>query len=314
MKRLIILQKSNRLELAEPMIEVTVLGSSGSSPAKGRQMPAVALRHEGELFLFDCGEGTQMQMLKYGINSYRLKAIFISHSHGDHIIGVAGLVRTLALNNRKDELSIFVPNGQEKIIRTLVLFDKALISYRINIIGIGTGVVYKGRDFTVSAFRLNHTIPTLGYVFKENDRKKFLKEKCRKLGIEGTMFSTLEDKGRIRVGNRTISIGSVTENKVGRKVVYAVDTRPTRSTIIAAKGADLLIHESSYTDEFKDLAIQRKHSTALEVANIAKKAGVKQLFLIHISTRFKTGKPLIDEAGRIFKNTVVVEDGERIEV
>jgi ribonuclease Z len=296
------------------MIEVTVLGTSGSSPAVGRQMPAVALRHEGEVFLFDCGEGTQMQMLKYGINSYRLKAIFISHSHGDHIIGIAGLVRTLALSNRKDDLSIFVPRGQERIIRTLVLFDKALIGYKINIIGVGSGVIYKGKDFTVSAFRLNHTIPTCGYVFKENDRRKFLKEKCRRLGIEGEMFGVLTKKGRIKIGNKTISLNSVTELKVGRKIVYAVDTRPTSATIAAAKNADLLIHESSYTDEFRKLAIMRKHSTALEVATVAKKAHVRRLCLVHISTRFKTGKPLIDEARKVFRNTIAAEDGEKIDV
>ena len=296
------------------MIDVTILGSSGSSPAKGRQMPAVALKHEGDIFLFDCGEGTQMQMIRYGINSYKVKAIFISHAHGDHIIGIAGLVRTLALNNRREELTIFVPRGQERIIKTLVLFDRALISYKISIVGIGPGVVYKGKDFTVSSFSLNHTIPTCGYVFKENDRRKFMKERCRKLGIEGAMFSELEKKGRIKAGKKTVTFSSVTTLKTGRKIVYAVDTRPTRSTITAAKNADLLIHESSYTDEYKELAVQRKHSTALEVADVARRAGAKRLVLIHISTRFKTGKPLIDEARKIFKDTTVAEDGDTFQV
>lgn len=296
------------------MIEVTVLGSSGSSPAKGRQMPAVALRHEGEIFLFDCGEGTQMQMLQYGINTYRIKAIFISHAHGDHIIGIAGLVRTLALNNRKDSLLIFVPRGQERIIRSLVVFDKALIGYEIRIVGIGTGTVYKGKGFSIEAFKLNHTILTYGYVFKEDDKRRFIKEKCERLGIEGEMFAALEKNGRIRIKGKNISLNSVTRFQQGRKIVYAADTRPSESTVRAAKNADILFHESSYTQEYKELAKSRKHSTALEAANVAKKAHAKRLVLIHISTRFKTTVPLMKEAGKVFRNTMVAKDGDRFDI
>lgn len=294
------------------MIEITILGSSGSSPAKDRNLPSVALRREGDVFLFDCGEGTQMQMIKYGINAYRIKAIFVSHSHGDHIIGIAGLVRTLAMSNRDKPLGIFVPKGQEKIIKALVMFDKAMIGYDINIIGIGKGLAYTGKDFRISAFRLNHTINALGYVFQENDKKNFIMERCKKLGIEGRMFSELQKNGRIKLGKRIIYAKDLLEVKPGKKIVYAMDTRPTAETVKAAKDADLLIHESSYTEEFGRLARERKHSTALEAAEIAKKANVKRLVLTHISTRFKTAKPLIDEARKVFKEVSVAEDGERI--
>lgn len=294
------------------MIEITILGSSGSSPAKDRNLPSVALRREGDVFLFDCGEGTQMQMIKYGINAYRIKAIFVSHSHGDHIIGIAGLVRTLAMSNRDKPLEIFVPKGQEKIIKALVMFDKAMIGYDINIIGIGKGLTYTGKDFRISAFRLNHTINALGYVFQENDKKNFIMERCKKLGIEGRMFSELQKKGRIKLGKRIIYAKDLVDIRPGKKIVYAMDTRPTAETVKAAKDADLLIHESSYTEEFGRLARERKHSTALEAAEIAKKANVKRLVLTHISTRFKTAKPLIDEARKVFKEVSVAEDGERI--
>ncbi len=296
------------------MIEVTILGSSGSSPAKDRSLPSVALRREGDIFLFDCGEGTQMQMLRYGINAYRVKAIFVSHSHGDHIIGIAGLVRTLAMSNRDKPLDIFVPKGQEKIIKALVMFDKAMIGYDINIIGIKGGLAYKGKDFRISAFRLNHTIDALGYVFQEDDKKNFIVERCKKLGIVGEMFSELLKKGRIKLGRRTIYAKDLVEIKPGRKIVYAMDTRPSGETVKAAREADLLIHESSYTEEFRRLARERKHSTAFEAAEIAKKANVKRLVLTHISTRFKTAKPLIDEASKVFKEVSVAEDGERITI
>lgn len=294
------------------MIEITILGSSGSSPAKGRNMPAVALKRDGDVFLFDCGEGTQMQMIKYGINAYRIRAIFISHSHGDHIIGIAGLVRTLAMSNRERNLDIFVPEGQESIIKTLVLFDKAIINYKINVIGIGKGLAYVGKDFKISSFRLNHTVDSLGYIFEENARRNFKKDKCADLGITGKMFSVLENKGKIKIGNKTAYVEDLVDEKPGRKVAYAVDTRPCAETVKASKEADVLIHESSYTNEFRKLALERKHSTALEAATIAKKARVKKLVLTHISTRFKTAKPLIDEARKVFDNTIAAEDGMKL--
>ena len=294
------------------MTEVTILGSSGSSPAKGRHMPCVALRREGELFLFDCGEGTQMQMLEYGINSYKVRAIFVSHAHSDHIIGIAGLIRTLAMNNRKESLRIFVPKGEEGIIKNLLSFDRAMIGYAIEIVGVGSGIIYKGKGFSVSAFRLKHTIDSCGYVFKEDDRIKFIKGKCRSLGIKGEAFKELEKKGKIKIGKKTVSLSRVSFLQKGKKVVYAVDTRPMASTIKAAMGADLLMHESSYTEQQRDLAIERRHSTALEAAKIARKAGVKRLVLIHISTRYKTADPLIKEACKEFKNVEVAKDGDRI--
>lgn len=296
------------------MIEITVLGSSGSAPAKGRHMPAVALKREGDIFLFDCGEGTQMQMIEYGLNSYKTKAIFISHAHGDHIIGVAGLIRTLALNNRREKLLIFVPEGQERIVRSLIQFDKAIVGYEVEVKGVGSGIVYRGKGFSVSAFRLDHTIKALGYVFKEDDRRNFIKEKSARLGLKGEMFRELQKKGWIKVKGRRISLNSITTLRPGRKVVYAADTRPLKATIIAAKGADILMHESSYTEDVRNLAVSRKHSTAKEAAMVARKAGAKRLVLLHISTRYKTSAPLIKEASRIFKDAVVAKDGYTIQI
>ncbi|MDE1849838.1 MAG: ribonuclease Z [Candidatus Micrarchaeota archaeon] len=295
-------------------IKVIMLGTSGSSPTKTRGLPSVAVIYEGEVLLFDCGEGTQTQMLKYGVNSARMKAMFISHAHGDHIIGIAGLVRTMALNGRKNPLTIFVPKGYESVIRPLLSFDRAMLGYDVDIKGIGTGKAYSGKGFEVSSFRLNHTVPTLGYAFKENDRRRFLKEKCAKLGIKGTMYSELERKGKIRIGKRAIRIEDVTVPKVGKKIVYATDTRPVAATVKASKGADLLIHESSYSDRERKLATERKHSTAAEVAGIAKRAGVRRLVLTHISARYKDSDVLEKEARKLFKNTAAATDGYIITV
>lgn len=296
------------------MIHVTFLGTSGSSPTKERRMPSLSLEYGGELFLFDCGEGTQMQMLKYGINAYRLNAIFLSHAHGDHIIGLAGLIRTLALNKRYRELKIFTPKGYESTIKRLIAFDKAIIKYDIRIIGVRAGRVFKGKGFSVYAFKLNHTIPTYGYVFKEDDKRRFIKERCTTLGIKGKMFSEIQKRGYIKIGNRRIGIRSITRLQRGKKVVYAADTRPASSTISVSKHADMLIHESSYAKMHSMLASARKHSTAEEAAIIAKKAHAKLLVLIHFSARYKTTTQLAKDAQKVFRRTIAARDGLRLSV
>lgn len=290
-------------------IKTIILGTAGSAPTVSRRMPSVALIYEGDVLLFDCGEGTQFRMLEQKINPVRVKAIFVSHAHGDHTIGIAGLVRTMGMNNRKAPLYIFVPAGDEKVIQNLIVFDKALISYKIIIRGVKSGMVYQSRDYEVLAFKLRHTIPTYGYVFREKSKIKFKKELAHKWGIKGPMFSELERKGRIKIGGRTIRLNQVTWRQEGKKVVYATDTRPTPSTVAAAKNADLLIHESSYKASEIALAKQRMHSSAAEVAELAKKAKVKRLVLTHISARHRTDTELLQDARRIFKNAVVAKDG-----
>ncbi len=293
-------------------IKIIALGTAGSAPSKDRGLPSIALVYNGETFLFDCGEGTQVQMLKYKVNAYKTKAIFISHVHGDHIIGIAGLLRTLAINNRTEPLDIFVPKGYEKVIRALVTFDSAKIGYRISIKGIGSGTVYKGRGFSMRSFPLNHSIETYGYVFEENPKMRFDKELCKKLGIKGLMFKELLEKGRVNANGKKISISKVAKLAKGKKVVYASDTRPSESTARAAKDADLLIHESSFAESEKKLAFERKHSTAAEAASVAKKAHVKKLVLTHISARYKDSKALEMEARKVFKNTEMAKDGDII--
>ena len=293
-------------------IRVTMLGTAGSSPARGRSLPGVAISYEGSVLLFDCGEGTQMQMLKYGTNYSRIEAIFITHAHGDHIIGMAGLVRTIAMNKRAEPLCIFVPKGYESIIKTLIAFDRAMIGYRIDVKGIGAGFVYRGKGFSVRAFRLRHTIAALGYVFREDERRNFVVDKCEKLGIKGEMYGILEKNGRIRVGKKTVRLNDVTTIKEGKKVVYASDSRPVSTTVAAARNADLLIHESSYADSEMELARERGHCTAGEAAAIAKKADAKKLVLTHISARYSSPGTIENDARKIFRNSEVAEDGEVI--
>jgi ribonuclease Z len=291
------------------MIKTILLGTAGSAPTNARKMPSMVVIYEGDILMFDCGEGTQFKMIEYGLNAVRIKAIFLSHAHGDHTIGIAGLVRTMALNSRKEPLTIFVPKGYEKIVESLISFDKAIISYPIIIKGINSGEVYSTKNYEISAFRLNHTIPTYGYVFKEKDTIKFKEALAHKLGLKGTMFSEIKRKGFIKIGKKRVTLSQVSWKQEGKKIVYATDTRPTNTTIEAAKNADILVHEASYNDSEIDIAKKRKHSCAGEAALIAKKAHVKRLVLTHISARHRNDEELLRNAKAVFKETVVAKDG-----
>lgn len=296
------------------MPSITMLGTSGSAPTKERALPSMAIEYEGSVYLFDCGEGTQSQLLKYSISPAKIDNIFVSHVHGDHIIGIAGLVRTLALNNRAKPLTIFVPRRHEGSIRALLTFDRAILKYPITVKGIKSGEIIKDRDITISAFRLNHSISTYGFVFKVNDRLRFDKERCRKLGIKGVMFSELQKKGSLKVNGKTIRLKSITTLKKGKKVVYVADTRPSKEAIKASRDADILIHEATYTEQLKELARQRKHSTAREAATIARLSKSRMLVLFHISARYKSTNVLLNEAKIVFKNTRMAYDGMKIPI
>ncbi|HIH50685.1 MAG: ribonuclease Z [Candidatus Micrarchaeaceae archaeon] len=291
------------------MLKVTILGTAGSTPTKLRNLPAMALDYDGSVLLFDCGEGTQRQCMYYSVNISRIKAIFLSHIHGDHTIGLAGLLRTLALNKRTEPVYIYIPQGFEKHLIALIGFDMALIPYKLIIKPIKSGTIYKGKNFQVSAFKLTHTVPTYGFVFKEDDKIRFLKPKIKALGIKGSMFKELLKNKHIKIGKKTIRLSEVTFKEEGKKIAYATDTRPSASTVAAASGADVLIHESTYAEAEKKLARERHHSTATESATIAKKSRAKRLVLVHLSARYRTPEQILKEARAVFHNTDVAKDG-----
>lgn len=296
------------------MVRVIFLGTSGSTPTKARALPALAIEYNGKLILFDCGEGTQRQMMRCGLNASRVCAIFLSHIHGDHTIGVAGLIRTLALNRREAPLDIYVPAGYEKAIGSLITFDGAELGFKINVKAIRKGAIYRGNGFDVSAFKLRHTVSTYGFVFKEADKLRFIKEKIQGTGLKGTMFSELLSKGRLRVNGTLIKLKDVTVLRHGIKIVYATDTRPSAEAKEAAKGADLLVHEATYASAEKKLALERQHSTSQESAQLAKGAKSKRLVLVHTSARYKSLKTLLSEARAVFPNTEIAKDGMSIEL
>ena len=294
------------------MIKIIFLGTAGATPTKKRALPSVAIEYKGKIYLFDCGEGTQRQFLKYGLNMSKISCIFLTHVHADHVIGIAGLIRTLSINKRTEALSIYVPEGEEAKVRNLAHFDDSVVNYEVVVKPIKTGTVLKNKDLEIRAFKLNHSVLTYGYVIKEGDRIRFIKEKAAAAGIKGIMFQEILKKKRLQVNKKNVSLSSISFLETGKKVVYATDTRPCKAAEKNAANADLLIHEATYTEALKAFAKDRKHSTAREAATIAKNAHVKRLILFHISARYKDTKDLLEEARKTFKNTEIANDGLEI--
>lgn len=238
--------------------------------------------------------------------------VFITHAHADHILGLAGLLRTMSLYKRLDEIRVYYPKNSKNSVESLLKFDSAIISFEVKLVPVVSGRILKGKDFEVRAFRLNHSVECYGYVFAESDRLHFDKEKCKRLGIKGTMFQTLQKDKQINLKGRNIKLSEVSMIKRGPKFVYAADTRPCKSAIAAAKAADILVHEATYSAALAAMAKDRKHSTSAEAARVAKAAGVKKLVLTHFSTRYKNTKELLKDARAIFKETYAAEDGMKL--
>ncbi|ADC66551.1 ribonuclease Z [Ferroglobus placidus DSM 10642] len=297
-------------------LKVTFLGTSGTVPSVDRNTSSILLNYSGCKILFDCGEGTQRQMMK-AKTGFNIEAIFITHLHTDHFIGVFGLLETMSLNSREKPLSIYTPNS--KFLRKLFReFGYHNLGFPVRVVGLRDGDFVRFENFKVLAFKTDHIVESLGYAFVEDERRgKFNVEKARELGIPpGPLYSKLARGEAIEFGEKIITPDMVLgEKRPGWKVVYTGDTAPVEKLVEIAKNADLLIHDAAFTSELDDWAKETKHSTARDAAEIAKKANVKKLVLTHISARYsKEPEKLLEEAKKIFENVVVAEDFMEIEL
>ncbi|MBI2079873.1 ribonuclease Z [Candidatus Micrarchaeota archaeon] len=283
------------------MIKITFLGTSGATPSPERGMPSVAI-HAKELFLFDCGEGTQRQMMKYKVGYGSVKAIFISHLHMDHFLGIYGLLETLHLNSPSPKpIKIFAPRGFENLLINRHKF--------VDVISIKEGVLYENDQFEVHAFRVDHGCDAYGFILKEKSKRKFDEKKAHSLGLKGRMFREIQEKGYVTIDKKKIKLDEVSRLEEGKKIVYSGDTRVCESLAQAAKDSEVLINEATFSSELENEAKERFHCTALGIAKLASKSKVKKLVLTHISPRYKDGSILLKEASEIYKNVVLAEDG-----
>jgi ribonuclease Z len=300
-------------------LSIRFLGTSASRPTTERNVTALTMIREGETLLFDCGEGTQRQMMKYG-TSFSLRDIFFTHMHADHMLGVIGLFRTLSLQGRTEPMRLWGPRGSAALLKQAIALgsDKQSFPLEINEVTPETPITRKG--YSIVPYTVDHKDKlALGYALIEDIRLgRFNPEKARALGIpEGPAW------GRIHKGQSvTLDDGRVIEpselvgpTRAGRKVVFTGDSRPAASTIQIAEGADLLIHEATFADDEEPRARETGHATAREAAQVAAKAGVKQLVLTHLSARYSiNASELLQQAKEVFPETVVARDGFEIEI
>lgn len=293
--------------MPEP-INITFLGTGAAVPTLKRRHAAILFQYGGDYFLFDCGEGTQLQMEKARVSPMKLSKMFITHWHADHFAGLLPMIESLHLSRRTEPLEVYGPEASR--------FIDAIIE--LSYWGVGFGI--KARDvdeekevekivdndkYEIYSIRVKHSVPTVGYCFKEKDHWHIDVKKAKKYGLEGKQLKVIKNEGKIKVGKRTIKLEQIAIRNEGRKIVYSGDTIPCRQLFEMAEGADLLIHDGTFIEL---PSLERPHSSAIEVAKLAKKYKVKKLVLTHISRRYKNGKEVLDAVKPIFKNAIVAED------
>ena len=299
------------------MLRVTFLGTSAACPTVRRNVSAISVQREGEIMLFDCGEGTQRQMMRYG-TGFSVWAVFVTHMHADHFVGVTGMLRTMALQGRSAPLLLTCPVSGKRVLEAAVHLGFDRLSFPVEVRELRPGDRIAREGYEVRAFRVNHGMPALGYALREDDRRgRFDVERARALGVpEGPAFGLLHRGGTVEVDGRRIGPEEVVgPDRPGRTVVYTGDTRPVRSTVEAASGAELLIHECTFAAGETGRARQTGHSTAADAARVARDAGVARLALTHVSARYSENPArLAREARRVFPATVVASDGLTLEI
>ena len=290
-------------------INLTFLGTSQAIPTERRNHTAMLLEYEDEAILMDCGEGTQRQFRKAHINPCKLTKLLISHWHGDHILGIPGLLQTLALNNYNKTLEIYGPKGTKRymdIMLNMFVFEGGI---KINVHEIDKGIFFENKKFSLEAFPLKHSAHSLAYVFKEKDKLRIDKAKIKKLKLRGPIIGELQKGNDIIVDGKKIKAKDMTYGQKGKKISFIMDTALVPECYAAAKDADLLVSESTYTKDLTDKAAEYLHLTAEQAGQIAKKAKAKLLYLTHISQRYEAiPHVILNEAKKVFKNTKLAED------
>ena len=310
------------LEVPHMNLEAFVLGSGGMMPLPGRHLTSVLLRREGDLFLFDCGEGTQVSLRRLNLRWKKISCIFVSHTHADHVTGLPGMLMLSSQVDREDPLYIIGPPKIKSYVDANRSVLEMYINYQIIINEVyEPGIVYEGDGFRVRAFRLDHTKTCYGYCLEEKNRPGvFYPDRARALGIpEGPLWA------RLQAGEPVSGLdGSIVEpssvlgpERSGRKFSYVTDTLYSRTIAPEVSGSDLFICEGMFTDEFAESAKEKKHLTATQAARIAKDAeAVKSLGLIHYSPRYTEHelKKLLKEAREIFPDTFLTRDRQTREI
>ncbi len=284
-------------------------------PVRGRGFSAVALRRPESVLLFDCGEGTQVRLLDAGIKLSRVRAVFVTHLHGDHFFGLMGLLATMSLLGREAHLLVAGPQGTRHLLESMPGLAPEETSFSVEYVEIDSQApripVMKERGFRVWAGPLDHGVPSFGYRYQEDDRAGHLDvDRARALGVHNA-----QDYGVLKSGRSVVGTAGVVESSdvvgpslPGGVFAYVTDTRPCPGAVDLARDADILYHEATFADRLADRAAATGHSTAREAARVASDAGAQRLLLAHFSARYRDFDALIDEAREIFPDTEAAQE------
>lgn len=287
-------------------------------PSPCRGMPSLMLVREGERMLFDCGEGTQRQMMIARTGFMDVRDIFLTHFHADHTLGIPGLLQTMGFQGRAEPLHIYGPKFVREYCDILNMLGYLKPGFDVVAHELKHGDVVERKGYRIEAFRTFHSVPSLGYALREDVRPgRFNRQRALELGVpEGSLFGKLHRGEDVVVDGKTIKSSDVVgEPRPGRLLVYTGDTTPSHTFLAVLEGADLWISEATFADEAADKAAETLHSSAGDVARLAAMAGVQRLILTHISSRYSEDvAPLLDDARKHFPNVTVAEDFMEVEV
>ena len=298
-------------------MKLVFLGTSAAQPTEYRGLSCICLEREGEILMFDAGEAAQISYMKSGLGWNKKMKIFVTHMHGDHCVGILGLLQTMSMQNRTETLEIFGPSGIEEFIGANIKVLNFGLSFPILISTIKEGKVFENEKYQIEACKANHSVTAFSYLFEEKDKPgRFNVDKAKELGIpEGNLWNKLQNGNEITIGDKIISPKQVLgEKRPGKKIGISGDTMPTEELEKFFKGCDYLVFDSTFLDEEKDKALDTHHSTAKQAATVAKNANVKNLVLTHFSARYKDEEGHLNEALEIHDSVITAKDLLEIEI
>lgn len=288
--------------------EIVVLGTASMIPTKERNLTSVFFSYNDKGFLIDCGEGTQRQMKIANIKINKIEKIFISHWHGDHVLGLPGLLQTLGNSDYTKILEIYGPKGSKEYLKNMLKGFHFDTKIEIKVKEVSEGRIYENDDYYFESYPLSHGIPCVGYSFIEKNIRKINKSKVEKLNLPGLIVGELQKGKEVIVKGKKINPNEISYIEKGKKVSFIFDTELTDNSIKLAEDSDLLLCEATYLSNLEEKGEMYKHMTAAQAAHLANNANVSKLVLCHFSARYKTTEELEKEAQDIFPNTICAYD------
>lgn len=298
-------------------MKLVFLGTSAAQPTEHRGLSCICLERDGEILMFDAGEASQISYMKSGLGWNKKMTIFVTHLHGDHCVGILGLLQTMSMQKRTETLEIFGPSGIEEFIGANIKILNFGLSFPVLINTIKEGKILENSKFSIFACKANHSITAFSYLFEEKDKPgRFNVEKAKELGVpEGELWNKLQKGNSININDKKIIPQQVLgEKRPGKKIGISGDTMPTKELEQFFEGSDYLVFDSTFLDEEKQKAQETSHSTAKQAATLAKNANVKNLVLTHFSARYKDEEGHLKEAQEIHNSVITARDLLEIEI